>query len=82
MVPRGFPKHSRQRTIALDGDGCDISALLDGSGRGSCNGRGEGAGNGSNGDALHCDGVCVSDGISSLVDVVARGELFVDKLKS
>jgi hypothetical protein len=27
-------------------------------------------------------GVCVSDGISSLVEVVARGELFVDKLKS
>jgi hypothetical protein len=78
----GASKASRQRTIALDGDGCDISALLDGSGRGASNGCGECAGNGSNGNALHCNGVYVSDGISSMVEVVAREELFVGKLKS
>jgi hypothetical protein len=52
----GVSRDSRQRTIALDGDGCDIGALLDRGGRGSSNGCGEGAGNGSNGEALHCDG--------------------------
>ena len=63
----GFP----QRTIALDGDGCDISTLLDGSGRGASNSCGEGASDGSDGDALHCDGR-VGDGINSLVEVVAK----------
>lgn len=73
-----IPSSFRIRTIALDGDGCDIGTLLDGSGRSGRDRCGEGASDGSNGDGLHGDGACVSDGISSLVEVV-REELFVIK---
>jgi hypothetical protein len=64
-----------KRTIALDGDGCDISTLLDGSGRSACNSGGEGAGDDGDGVALHCGGGCVSDGISSLIEI-GRGKAF------
>ena len=68
----------RKRTIALDGDGCDISTLLDGSGRSASNSGGEGAGDDCDGVALHCGGGYVSDGISSLIEI-GRKRLFVDK---
>lgn len=47
-----------KRTIALDGDGCDISTLLDGSGRSASNSGGEGAGDDGDGVALHCGDGC------------------------
>lgn len=48
----------RQRTISLDGDGCNISTLLDGSGR-ARDRCGKDASDGSNGGGLHGDSGCV-----------------------
>jgi hypothetical protein len=58
-------------TIALDGDGCDISALLNGCSRAS-NRSSESAGDGSDSNSLHGGGIGVSDEIRWFVVIVAR----------